>query len=88
MPQKIFRKYHRQDTSYLTKKEARRKAEEMLKSADGFMLFTAKTVNGQMSFNANAFITQDVGAKMPAFIQQVLDNRRAELEKKAEGGDA
>lgn len=71
-----FQKYHRHDTSYKTKKIARRKAEETLKRCEGFMLFTVnRAPDGRLHYSGNAFIEADYAAGMPEFIREVLAER-------------
>lgn len=79
---KQFHKLHKQDTSYRSKKEARRLAEQALKTCEGFMLFTVQKDPGshQLKYAGNAFIQQDHAAGMPQFIMQVLNGRKAQLE--------
>ena len=71
-PQKI----HHEDTGYATKKKARRAAELALKSCEGFMLFTAQKDGSLIKYAGNAFITAEHAAGMPAFINQVMDQRK------------
>lgn len=68
------------DTSFATKKQARRKAEEALKRAEGFMLFTVqKDGRGGCVYAANAFIDKDYASGMPAFINQVINQRKDQI---------
>jgi len=78
---KQFSKLHKEDTSFKSKKDARRLAEQALKTCEGFMLFTVQQDKGhQLKYAGNAFIQQDHAAGMPAFIMQVLDGRKEQLE--------
>jgi hypothetical protein len=77
---KKFQKIHHEDTSYNTKKKARKAAEEALKTAEGFMLFTAQKDGQLIKYKGNAFITVDHAAGMPAFINQVMDQRKDQFD--------
>ncbi len=76
MPIKEFKKYHKEDTSYATKKEAVREAIKTLKACEGFMLFTAHHNGEEIKYNGNAFIDKNHAAGMPEFINMVLNRRK------------
>lgn len=76
---KNFQKIHHEDTSYETKKKARKAAEAALKTCEGFMLFTAQKDGSTIRYKGNAFIDRDHASGMPAFISQVLNQRKEEF---------